>query len=289
MVACAVVPLLGGGCASPVDPAARTLLNEPRMSDESVVLDLWFVRLPPDPTAEAAVWSAVDEHEFPRDTRQRLSANGFRVGVCGPQLPAALEEILRNDLTTPDETSHPDVADAGLTQGAEFTPVPATQSRVRHRHLQIRPQAETQVVASDVQEQLTFLVDHDGRITGRTVRQGQALFTLQVEKAASGGMRVELVPEIHHGQAKQKYVAIDGGYGLETSRPHEVFDALRVAAELAAGELLLLSSSADRPGSLGDCFFHGSSPAARRLLLIRLSQSPDYGLFAAADAPPNKK
>ena len=282
------------GCAGKVQSDAHQLLAPARMSDDSIVLDLWFIRIPSDDPAHERLWQDVDEHVLPSDLRLRLARNGFRAGVCGPQIPRALQELLQQESATPIEEAarptDPDGATSDDSDPAAGLPVvgkpqlPETAPQVRHRHLQIRPEMESRVVASDVLERLSTLTNMDGRVKGQTYYNAQAVFTLTAHRW-EGGARLELLPEIHHGQARQTYVPIDGGYGLELARPKQSYEKLRLTVDLAAGEMLFLSAMPDRPGSLGYQFFRNSRPAGtQKVLVIRLSQCPDTGISDVFEA-----
>jgi hypothetical protein len=55
---------------------------------------------------------------------------------------------------------------------------------------------------------------------------------------------------------------------------------MAITAELAPGSMLILSSLANRPGSLGHHFFTESEPRLeQKLLIVRLAQTQHDGLF----------
>ena len=77
-----------------------------------------------------------------------------------------------------------------------------------------------------------------------------------------GRVRLELVPELHHGQPRQRWIGEQGVLRLDASRPKRTFDDLALSAELAPGAMLVLSSLPNRPGSLGHHFFTEKGKAA---------------------------
>ena len=65
------------------------------MSPDSVVLEITFVRVPTDAIELLEdMWKDVDELHLPKDQRRRLSANGFRTGIVGTQLPDLVRQLL---------------------------------------------------------------------------------------------------------------------------------------------------------------------------------------------------
>ena len=84
------------GCASWDSPSTAVSfdLPSPRMSPDSVVLEIAFLRVPVDSAVEfATLWNEVDEQQLSNEDRRRLRSNGFRVGVIGARLP----DMLRQD------------------------------------------------------------------------------------------------------------------------------------------------------------------------------------------------
>ena len=80
--------LLLVGCITTPAQKGRSPLKPARMSPDSVVLDIFFVRFPfDDPQVNGQLWQEIDEQHFPPELRRRLTANGFRVGLVGGQLP----------------------------------------------------------------------------------------------------------------------------------------------------------------------------------------------------------
>ena len=75
-------------------------------------------------------------------------------------------------------------------------------------------------------------------------------------------MRVELVPELHHGHSRPHWVGDQAMWRLDSTRPKRVFDDLKVAAVLGPGSMLVVGCLPDRSGSLGDCFFTEDSGTA---------------------------
>ncbi|HLA84475.1 MAG TPA: hypothetical protein VJL29_06755, partial [Thermoguttaceae bacterium] len=107
----AVCLLLAGltfGCAAPLMRHAEPLLRQPRMSPDSVVLDVFLLKCPfGDPELNGPAWSQIDEQPFPADLRRHLLANGFRAGVLTGRLPDELATRLEvaDDQPLPGETT----------------------------------------------------------------------------------------------------------------------------------------------------------------------------------------
>ncbi len=252
------------GCHGPIHRAGSPLLPA-RMGPDSVALDIIFVRCPlGERRFDVDLWEEIDEQGLPALLRQRLAENGFRAGLVAGQVPLALAELMELAEQVPVDAQVQQVELASATSAP----------RALCRHLQLPPTRRGEVLASDVYEELPLLVCHEGELTGQTLHQAQALLALRAFPLPSGRVRLEVVPEVHHGQPRQNWVARDGMLLLEAARSKEVFDWLRVAVDLAPGDMLLLSSLPNRPGSLGHYFFAaGEGKPERKLLLVRLAQT----------------
>jgi len=252
------------GCHSPIE-RARSPLMPARMGPNSVALDVIFVRCPVgQPRFDVDLWEEIHEQELPAQLRRDLGQNGFRAGLVAGQVPLALAELMELSEQAPGGTEVQQVELAA----ADSEPC------VLCRHMQLRPARRGEVLASDVYEELPLLVQQDGELTGRTLHQAQAVLALKAFPQPGGHVRLEVVPEVHHDQPRQNWVARDGMFLLEAARPKEVFDSLRLTVDLAPGDMLLLGSLPNRPGSLGHYFFTDEdNEAEQKLLLIRLTQT----------------
>lgn len=246
---------------------AASLLKHTQMSPDSVALEIVFVRFPVgDAETNGKLWEEVDEQHFPADVRQRLARNGFRAGVIGGQIPATLEKLLemKEEAPAPGEPQNASIAEM------------AAQPRVAIRHLQTRGGKRNEVIASGIYERLPLLVSAGGELHGQTYSQAQGLFALTAYPQADGRVRLDLVPEVHHDQARQRFVGDQAMWRLETSRPKQVLDDLKVSAVLTPGTMLLLTTQPDRAGSLGHYFFTEGDKDQRleqKLLVLRVCQT----------------
>ena len=241
------------------------------MSPDSVVLEMFFVRFPfGDPAVNEKLWEEIDEQQFSPELRERLARNGFRAGLVSGQIPIELSKLLElSDKPVP----------TGEMQGGKVENLEA-EPRVVRRHLQLRAGQRSEIIASGVYAQLPVLMCESGQLCGQTYSQAQGMFAVKSFPQPDGRIRLELVPELHHDQPRQRWVGSQGVLRLDTSRPKRVFDDLSLSPELAPGAMLVLSSLSNRPGSLGHHFFtENNGRLEQKLLVIRLSQTQHDGLF----------
>jgi len=274
----ALAVVTAAGCAV-IGPQGKSPLTPPQMSPDSMVLEVFFVRFPfGEAEANGPLWDEVDEQHFPAELRQRLVSNGFRVGVVGGQIPVALSHLLElKDKPVP----------SGESNSTELAGLSA-EPRVLRRRLQLRAGRRSEIVASDVYDELPVLIcDCDG-LRGKTYRKAQGLLALKAFPERDGRVRLDLVPELHYGQTRQRYVGAQGTLRLEAGRPRRVFDRMAISAALAPGQMLVLGSLVSRPGSLGDHFFTHESAGqpGQKLLVIRLAQTQHDDLFAPQEVLP---
>jgi len=260
-----------GGCNTPKKNAKSPLLPA-RMSADSVVLEMFFVRFPfADPVVNGRLWEEVDEQHFLPELRRKLTNNGFRIGLVGGQVPAGLARLL--ELTE----KPPPPGGAIETDLAELQSEP----KVMRRRLQIRAGHRSEIVASGTYDQLPVLICEPGELCGQTYSQAQGLLAVRAFPQQDGRVRVEMVPELHHDQPRQRWVGKQGMLRLEAGRPRRVFDQMGISATLAPGAMLVLGSLPNRPGSLGHYFLtEDNGQLQQKLLVVRLAQTQHHGLFS---------
>ena len=235
------------------------------------MLDIFFVRFPfGDPEINGSVWREIDEQQIPAPLRQRLAHNGFRAGVVGGQIPIALSKLLELE-DKPVATGQPNETNLA---GLEETP------RVMRRHLQIRKGQRSEILSSGLREELAVLLfDREG-LCGDTYNMAQAVWAAKAFPQDDGRVELHLTPELHHDEARQRWVGSQGMLRLETARPRRVFDDMTLSPTLSPGDMLVLSSLPNRQGSLGHHFFtEDHDKLEQKLLIIRLSQTQHDELF----------
>jgi hypothetical protein len=272
--------LLPAGCKEMIaHPKLAPLLHPTQMTPDAVAMEIVPVRLPPrSAELERKVWDEVDEQHLPAELRRRLARNGFRAGVVG-RMPAALVEALsmKDKVPSADEPQKLTAADL------------QAPPRVLARHLQVQAGQRSEIVACDVHESLPVLIWEGGELCGRTYHEAQGVFAMAAFPQADGRVRVELVPELHHGHSRPHWVGDQAMWRLDSARPKRVFDDLKVSAVLGPGSMLILGCLPDRSGSLGDCFFTEDSGAAtdteRKLLVVRVCQTQHDDLVLPPPLP----
>ncbi len=264
-----------GGCATwnsqPEDPSQ---LPPARMSPDSVVLEIAFVRLAvSDASAYGAIWSEVDEQHFDPQLRRQLAANGLRVGVLGQQLPTELRAALEAAATQPEERGE----DVG-TSDTEIDRVPRRRS-CRHgsRH---------KIVVSKTHPTLAFLTQEDGAVRGNVLENAQCLLALKPYPQGDGRVRLDLTPEVEHGEVRTEWAEQAGALMQRIGRERLVLDRLRFVATLSPGQVLVVSTTPDIKG-VGEHFFSETAAGRveRTLLLIRVAQTQWDDVFAPDQIP----
>jgi hypothetical protein len=265
------------GCASalalgcqvfdkPPEQAFDSLLKPVKTSSDSVAIEIFQARIPLDQEKKAdALWSRIDEQEFDAELRRKLVSNGLRVGVVGGALPEDLSKLLT--LTS----------DAEEQSASRVITDQTAMPRVTRRVVQVKRREPTSIQVSELRDEAQVLISSGNSIGGKTFRQMQGVYALEAESIPGQQVRVRLIPELHHGDMKQRYAGSDQGIFMSIpSREREVFNDLAMEINLAPGELLVIGCLPDAKSSLGGVF-HTASAAGRderKLILLRLMQVP---------------
>ncbi len=104
---------------------------------------------------------------------------------------------------------------------------------------------------------------------------------------ALGDRRVtlHLTPELHYGQEQQTWISEDGRLMPQSGKPKHVFDHLAFDATLATDQMLVLTTSPERSGTLGHYFFtepqSNTDDVRQKMIVIRLAKTRYDDLFSA--------
>jgi hypothetical protein len=239
------------------------------MSADAVALDIAFVRMPAaDLEGYEAIWTAADEQSFPPELRQNLATNGIRAGIFGSQLHARLWDLM----DAKSSAAVDEKADRVASQ------VPSGSGK---RHLQLRAGRRSKILASKTYPVLPVLLSEDGQVRGHELQQAQCLWTLRSYPQGDGNVKLDLTPEIEHGEMKSQWVPSEGSFINQVGKDRMALDRLRLEARVAPGQWLVLSCTSEIKG-LGEHFFAESSGGAveRTFVLIRVTQTQLDDLFA---------
>lgn len=248
-----------------------TELPIPQMPHTSVVLEVAFLRVSPKEPLDQ-LWQQIDEQHLDQKIRRNLTENGIRSGVMGAQLPAELQELMAS---TGRDKSSP----SGESLVAESATAP-------YRKLQNRPGEPSElIVVPEISERKVVLFSEEGRVRAEAFDEGQVLLVVRGYPAGDGTVRVDLLPEIKHGDIKQKWVPGNGTFLYDAAREVKTFDQLRLSAVLSPGQTLLITGTDEARGLGGLLFARGAGESSERLiLLLRLAQTQYDDLFAPEQA-----
>jgi hypothetical protein len=266
----ALVGMLGCRLVDPA-PKGRSPLAPLVISPDAIALEVFSVPAPLGDPQMAALWTEVDEQPLPADLRARLAQNGLRAGIVGNTVPDALAALLKvtdERISADDRALVPIEAEEGIA-------LTVMQPRIGERR---------DLVTSAVHDQIALFRHVDKQVEGKTYHKAEGRLALRVFRESDGRTRLELTPELHHGEFKSRVRGSDGIMILKQERQMELFDELKMSATLAPGQMLLITCQPDRPGTVGHCFFtqaDGEKPI-QKLYVLRVSQArPDRSFYEA--------
>jgi hypothetical protein len=260
-----------GGCAQWVTTKVTEVskLPSPALPADSVVLEVAFARLPlSDTNTYDEVWQQTDEQAFSTDLRREWGANGLRCGILGSQLPPKLRAILDQNA-------------GSLAEQAEVAQDAQGEAGRGDRRIQCRSGRRAKIYASKTFDSLALLTQEGGTVRGWQLPTAQCLFGLKTYPLGDGRAKIDLVPEVEHGEMRTQYVGREGTVMPQLGRDRVVLDALKLAATLSPGQVLMISTTPEAKG-LGQHFFVEQTGTAhvRSLLLVRLAVTQHDDLFA---------
>jgi hypothetical protein len=266
MLLCAIA-----GCStlpSSIDKPLSSGLGLAPLGAEAVALDICSIILDESQAAEVnEIWQHLDEQVLTLEQRMLLTQNGFRCGTVGMKLPDCVLKALGQSTEQKVDSIDSPQAASGVT---------VTGNRQGQR-LKISEGRETILVTAETQPEIAILVADQGKVNGKVFRDAQTVLSLNTRAVGDGDVELKLIPEVHHGPARQKIVGSDGTLRMESSREREIFANLTIQARLSPGQTVVLSSIGPE-ASLGGRFFGGHK--RRKLMLIRLVTSKQDRLFS---------
>jgi len=198
-----------------------------------MILDVAFHPIEPDLVDEdriASLWQWVDEMVIEPAQRDRLAANGLRVGkvIRADQFESRLSEMSGPQDIVDRFLGEADVA-SEVSHGGNRIPM-----RVGKRYeLPLRQPRSGSHVA---------LVRIKDTTIGKTLQDPQYLLAITPTKSSTDGqVRIRCRPEVQHGSTQQKWVSSDSALRIDSSRESWSLDSLEIDFDAAEGDVFIIS------------------------------------------------
>ena len=205
MFICALLAAAGCRAIAPVADE-NSLLKPLAAAPDSVTLELFSAPTTPGDPRIAQLWAEADEQWLTPELRQRLAQNGLQAGIVGPRVPPALAELLK---VTDERIEADDRTLVSLDADGDVT-MTMLQPMLGKRHEQI---------VSQVYDELHLLQIFKGELQGHTYRKAEGRLAMYVYTEADGRVRVELVPEVQHGEFQNRISGSDAMLVMKQERP----------------------------------------------------------------------
>ena len=241
-----------------------SLLKAASASADAVTIDIYWATLPDD--ADETLWRYVQEDRLDSELRGQLIQNGFRAGIVGGVPPEQIVKLLN-------PTGHSTDDEENALAVTLDSPTGVSRSTK-----QLRPGKSATINASEIIKRAPLLLADGGPIHGKTYKQVQPVYDVQVERDGEGGYSVVITPELHFGDTKMRWNSDEQGMIARgvAQREREIFSNLRIKAPLVVGEMLIATSLPNADSRLG-YYFHKADETAsshRKAIVIRLTQAP---------------
>lgn len=269
--------LAASGCAlfGPLDEhpvkveANRPLLPAIRPAVDAVQLQIVFVERPlGDPLLNQLLWQELDlVGAAPPAMRAVLQDNGFRLGQAGSSPPPTLETLLGLKAEVADNLD----GDERLMRG---------------RRLGLRSGQETEVEINEQAADCVIRFRGDGKDDLQEYTQARCVLRLKPVRLQDGWVRIDLTPEVHHGDSRMRHTPTAEGWALRGGQNTDIRHALKFSVKLSTGEFAVIGCDVAEEDLAGRAFFTRTaenSSRMQRALVIRLA---DAGQSTPAEAAP---
>jgi hypothetical protein len=234
----------------------RPFLTPLQSSKDAIRLDVLLIdRRVDDPLIGPLLWREVDQvGAVSTEARELLLQNGYVVGHAAAKPPQTLLKLL--GVVTEFE---------GLED--------ALQPQVTGRTYSIRSGTETEIQTSQWWPECELTVHDGGTSRSLQFRQARCVLKMKPLRLQDGWVRVEFVPEIHHGEFQLRRMPTDVGWALKSAQNVESCYPQRFAVTLNVGESAVISAAPRSEGTMGDRFFRREQEGEtrQRLLVVRLA------------------
>ena len=234
--------------ATETDIAGQLLKPLPKLPD-GIRLEVFFVdRHVGDPRIGESMWKAVSQGgSLDVATIRQLNEHGLRFGTVPANPPVALQSLyLSPNSSTLERTSY------------QSLPFPTGG----HAILEVMSLPEGMDVV---------LPGPDGDRT-LALHNAKAILRVQADKIEEGWAKLEIVPEIHHGELINRPVAGEREWQMRTSQAVEPLYQLKFHVELNRGEMAVVGLNDKSKSSIGRLLFRNQIDSTlQRVLMIRLA------------------
>ncbi|MEZ6058421.1 MAG: hypothetical protein R3C01_17100, partial [Planctomycetaceae bacterium] len=237
----------------PADPGTTnrtgSLLQPVKASQEAIDLELFFIERPVgDPLMDSGFWYELDQiNTVSSDIRERLQSNGLRFGIAGSPTPPALLALLKEGAgggpgmrTMKQQYRVP----TGISHEFPCNPFPS-------------PCVISLIEGNESQE--------------REIEQGRGIIRCRVERAQNGWAKIELLPEIRHGDSRMRPTPGDNSWELSGGQESIPVYSNRFTIDLNESEMIVLGAVGSKVDSLGGRFFRTDQDGntIERLLVLK--------------------
>jgi hypothetical protein len=223
---------------------------------ETIILEVAHLEQPlGDLSMIDLLWKEVDQiGALDFDVRRELESNGIRIGITGPNPPRILQSLMDVDVQWRSQRNDGQPVSQNIEQVPLFPNRPGT------------------VLSSDRYTTCRIEVPRGSKREEVVYENAQCLFRIEAEKLQEGWVKLEFVPEIHHGQDALRRVASEDGWQLSNSQKVDTLYSQRFSLTLNRGEIAVLTAVPTPPGQLGHAFFvgNGENDEKQRVLVVRL-------------------
>lgn len=255
------------GCAQ----LFRRSETEPTLSEQtqqapardSIVLDVALADRRVDDSLVQLLWDDVDEiGVLDVETKRMLNANGFRIGVAGSSVPAALNTILR-------ESKQKEPNQPAWNRSTDQMPGSSVVTLFNGQDTLFE-------VGSN--SALSFIeVDKNGVAQEEPTEYEsvRCVIRLTAEKMQEGWIKLRFLPEIHHGaNANHLTVATDGLKYKKSQRIEKLY-RYQFEVTLNPGEIAIIGANESDDNRPGRRFLtnQGAAELSHKLITVRFLET----------------
>ncbi len=249
-----------GGTSESKPRNSQSLLKPVKPEKNALQLDVLIIdRRADDPLLGPLLWQEIDQvgAVVPPEQREIVEQNGCQVGHVAAKPPMTLLQLLGQIPEIP-----------GTTAGDANLPKP----RVSGRTYSVSSGTDTEIQVSDLQPECDVAIANRDQTRQAHFERVRFVYRLKPIRLQDGWVRIEFLPEIHHGDMQLRPTPTDDlGWTYKSAQNVEACHPQKFAVTLNVGESAVVTATPPE-GTLGDRFFRREENGERRqrLLFVRL-------------------
>jgi len=228
------------------------VLPKSQMESDSVAVRVAIAEFDDQQEAELKSFIDTTDQKLPLKTRQRLDENGLRVSVVSNINSARLQSLLAPRIPKREWLSEQELE---LAEAGKLEPIYRLTSQ---RHVEKRRGESFTAKVSPVRAESTWQIYSGTHAVPGQANLAQCQMRITSWPQSDGSVKIQFLPEIHHGQKLSKIGVDEQNFAVRQQREIQELRSLSFELSIRPGETILVAPT-EKLERIGKLFFDAST------------------------------